>query len=355
MSRNALKKNWLVMGLVGSVFVSMAAEGIAQDTITLKRRGRRGSKILGEITEVSRTSIKLKTGDGTKSISVNEVQRISLNGEPSGLRQARTAVLAGQYEQAITALDGLRVRGNLGGLIRQEIGYYRAIAEALLALQGNGDLVEAKTRLNDHMRNDPQTFHFFEAVEVLGDLSKAVGDYDDTAKYYTLIGKAPWPDYELRGQVLLGNALRSQAQWKSAILEFDKALSANAADPASIRQQSLARIGKAACQAELGEASQAISDLQDVIAKHDTQDGELFAQAYLALGAAHAKLDQPMDAVLAYLHVDLLFYKQRSAHAEALFHLAELWPVLEQPSRGIESRRMLQARYGGSVWAKKSK
>jgi tetratricopeptide (TPR) repeat protein len=332
----------------------MVARLAAQDTVTLLRADRRTSSLLGKITAVSPTEVTVQTSGAERKIPVNEVRRIGLGDEPNGLRQARAALLAGQFEQAIKLLEGVELPPNADSILRQELGFCRVSAQAQLALQGGGDLRQAEADMRAFLVKERTTFHFFEIAEMMGHVARAAGDYANAARYYQQLAKAPWQEYELRSWVLLGGALRAQEKWDEAVAQFDRVLNANATDPTALRQQTLARIGKADCQAQQGAAATAISELQEVIAKNDPADEPLFAQAYVALGAAYRKAQKPLEAVLAYLHVDLLFYSQREAHAEALYYLTELWPQVDQPARAVEARQMLQSRYAGTVWAKRA-
>ena len=322
--------------------------------MTLERSTRRGSKLLGKVTAVSPTEVSLESSGTERKIPVNEIQRINFAGEPTPLRQARTAVMAGQYEQALETLAELELPDATDVLIRQEAGFYRILALGRLALRGGGDPQQAGQEVLDFLRRERNTYHFFEAVELLGNLSAAAGNYDDAARYYQQLAKAPWPEYELRTYVLTGGALRAQGKFAEAAEQYARALQNGAGDSAAIRQQALARIGQAACQAESGETDAAIAALEEVIAKNDPADETLFTQAYLALGAAYRKASRPLEAVLAYLHVDLLFYGQREAHAEALYYLTVLWPQVEQPARAVDARQLLQSRYAGTIWAKRA-
>ena len=107
------------------------------------------------------------------------------------------------------------------------------------------------------------------------------------------------------------------------------------------------------CKAELGQTDEAKELVEEVIAKNDPADDELFAQAYLALGTAHRKADEPLEAVLAYLHVDLLFFRQRDAHAEALYYLSNLWGQIDRPEQAVQARNLLKSRYGATIWGKR--
>ena len=295
----------------------------AQDTVTLSRRDRRSSKVLGTITDVSPTQIVVATVGGNRTIPVNEIQRLGLEGEPAALRQARSAALSGQYEQAIQQLESLELEANTRELLRQEVEFYRASAAANLVLQGNGEATAAVRQLLEFIRQNRRSLHFFEAVRLLGDLAVTLGSYENASRYYQELGKAPWPEAQLLATVLEGQALRGQADYQAAIDKFDQALVTSFSDAEATRQQTLALIGKATCLAELGQTEEARQMVEQVIAKNDPTDDELFAQAYLALGTVHRKSNQPLEAVLAYLHIDLLFFRQRDAHAEALYYLSQ--------------------------------
>jgi tetratricopeptide (TPR) repeat protein len=103
--------------------------------------------------------------------------------------------------------------------------------------------------------------------------------------------------------------------------------------------------------AETGKAEEGLALLQDLINKNDPQDVPLFARTYNALGKCHQKLNKPKDAVLAYLHTDVLFYTDADAHAEALYNLSKLWGDVNKQDRAVAARATLKERYAGTVWA----
>ena len=338
---------------VAMMLLPVNVEG--QDTITLQKAAGRGTRVSGRITDTSPTEITVESSGSKRTVSVNEIVRIALDGEPSGLKQARAALAAGQYEQALEALDKVQLPKSAADLLQQELDFARGQAAAQLALKGSGDVAEASKLLVDFVRKNRNTFHFYECAELLGQLAVASGNYENATRYFQHLSNAPWSDFKLRSDVLVGNSLRAQGKFDDAIRQFDSALDAKAKEPAELRQVTFAQLGKAACLAEQGQYDKAIESIENVIANNDPDDAELFAQAYLALGSAQRTAKRPIDAVLAYLHIDLLFYSQRDAHAEALFYLSQLWPQLEEPARGVEARQLLIARYAGSVWAQRAK
>lgn len=325
-----------------------------QDTITLDRRVKGSTKILGTITSVSKTEVTIKTASGEKTVPANQIARLNLANEPSELRQARQALIGGQYEQAIENLQRGELPDDAADLIRQEWKYCLASAKAQLALRGGANAKESLALMLDYLKTEKDTYRFYPAVELLGQLAEVTGANEEAVKYYQQLRKAPWPEYAVRPSILIGRALRSQGKYQEALAQYDEALKATASDPATLRQQTLARIGKAASAAELGQAAESIQTLEDIIAKNDPNDQELFAEAYLALGTAYRQSQKPLDAILAYLHIDLLFYSQQDAHAQALYHLTNLWPQLQQPDRAVEARKLLNTRYPGTIWSQKA-
>lgn len=84
----------------------------------------------------------------------------------------------------------------------------------------------------------------------------------------------------------------------------------------------------------------------------DPEQKELQARAYNNLGNSYEQAGRTKDALLAYLHVDVLYSTVPDAHAEALSHLATLWDSVGQSNRAREAKQMLTDKYGGSRWAK---
>ncbi len=331
-----------------------ATAAVAQDTITLARRGRSGSKVIGTIKEVSPTTITVETTGGPRQIPAKDVQRVAIAGEPSTLRRARTAFYSEQYDQVVQMLDAAaasEVSGN--PLLAQELDFLRVAARAKLALTEGRDANEAIRDLLSFVKKHRRSFHFYEAVRLLGDLAMQVGKFDRAVVYYAQIGKAPWPSYQQESLLFQADAWRQAGKCDEAGPLYDRLLqqATQPSDPELARIARLARVGQATCWAETGRNSDAIDALEKLIADHDPADRDLFARAYLALGTAYRKAGRPLDAALAYLHVDLLFFQNRAAHAEALYYLTQLWDELQKPERALEARSLLKSRYPNSIWA----
>ena len=72
---------------------------------------------------------------------------------------------------------------------------------------------------------------------------------------------------------------------------------------------------------------------------------------YLSLWLKQQQQLKP--ALMAYLHVDVLYAGEPAQHAEALLRLSELWGPSGHEDRAVEASTRLAERYPNSQWAKK--
>jgi tetratricopeptide (TPR) repeat protein len=313
-----------------------------------------GRQIRGEIDTISATEISLNVRGAPQQIPVVEVDRITFSREPTQLRQARDRIRTGQLLDALLSLNQINRQAldRESEFIETDIEFYTAYCQAKLALSMGTDLTPVSLAMFKFINDHADSYHYFQAVETLGDLAMALEKYGGAIKYYRRLAKAPWPALRMRGELLEARALRSDGKYGEAVEKYERVAAAQLSTPDANRMQTLARVGRAACQAELGQGAEAVKSIEQIIAENDSQDTELFASAYNALGACFRQMNQPQDALLAYLHVDLLFYQVAGDHAESLYHLGNLWSQMRNPQRAEAARRVLKTRYPGSRWAK---
>ena len=237
-------------------------------------------------------------------------------------------------------------------LIREDIEFYEAYCGAQLALGGNGDITDAGRKLNEFVREHPKSFHYLEAVETMGDLLMASDKFAAAQRQYAELAKAPWPDYKMRAGVLLGRTLAAQDKHDLAIKEYDAVLATSGNDAAAKEQKLSASLGKAVSLAATNQLDEAVGLVEQMILDTDPEQKELQARAYNALGDSYQRAGRTKDALLAYLHVDVLYSTVPDAHAEALSHLATLWDAVGQSARARAARQSLDQQYRGSRWAK---
>ncbi len=189
---------------------------------------------------------------------------------------------------------------------------------------------------------------------MLGDLAVAQGDFPEAVKYYGAISsKAPWPEYKLRAMMSEARALIAQGDFAQAGQKYAAVLAEPSDTKQARREKLFAEVGKARCLAEIDSPDQGIAMIEEVIAKNDPSDTELFGRAYNAYGDCLQKAGKTKDALLAYLHVDVLFYADPEIHAESLYHLTKLWAANDNNDRSVAAKKLLDERYSGSIWASK--
>ncbi|MFV1963932.1 MAG: tol-pal system YbgF family protein [Pirellulaceae bacterium] len=339
----------LTLLVLGSMTLEASAQG--QDQIY----PHRGSPTTGVIMETSTTEVTVDVRGTQRKIPVNEIKRIAFSDDTPELRRAREDILAGQLANGLGQLKKIDASSIRRDLVSADLQYYVAYCQGKLALSGGGDKAAATEAMFGFVRQFPQTYHFFEAAQLLGDLAAAQQDYDRAVYFYKAIGtKAPWPDYKMLAAVLEARALAAQEKFPEAKSKYEGVMAMSVDTPEATRQKLLAQVGQVVCMAETGQHEEGVKVLEEIIAKNDPQNGELFGRAYNALGRCHLKAQRAKDALLAYLHVDVLFYGTPEVHAEALYYLGKLWNDLNHSERAVNARNMLLERYSGSVWAKRS-
>jgi tetratricopeptide (TPR) repeat protein len=327
----------------------------AQDIVyTLsKKSGNRGTIAPDGMTAAE---VTIDMAGVAKKFPANEIIKIAFAEDPSELISARNLTVDKNYNSAkdqLAKIDPAKVEREL---IKQDIAFYKAFVDAKLALTEGGNKVDAAKALFAFYKAYPKSYHFYEAAELLGDLSVATANYESAAKYYgdAGLGGAPWPEYKLKAGLLMGRALVLAGKFDDANKAFETVAGSGETNTEANALKQHAIVGKAQCLAETGKPDEGIAMLNDIVGKNDPQlDGKLFARAYNALGNCYLKQSKPKDALMAFLKTDLLFFTDSDAHAEALSKLATLWDATGHSDRATDARNKLRDRYSGSIWATK--
>ncbi len=310
--------------------------------------------IPGRVT-LSPTEVLVETPTAAiERVPVNQIEWISFEGEPLELKTIRSEVAKGLYEAALKALEKLKPEQFVRPEIRQELEFYRAFCAARLALAGSAEIAPAGRLMLNFVRDYPQSHHTLEAYQIVGDLLVAMGQYAKALPYYEKVAAAPWPDYQMRASVCVGQALLAENKPAEALKYFDTVLQQKVEGPLAETQRRLAILGKARCLAETGQAGVAVKAVEAQIASAESDDVAFLAQAYNTLGVALWKDNRPREALFAFLHVDALYSAHRESHAEALYHLARLCRELRKLDRAREFETTLKEQYAESRWNRPS-
>ncbi len=308
----------------------------------------------GHLTGLSPVKIDLQTasGNGSKEIQVNQVITVYFENEPATLRAAKRKVVEGRFSDALAELNRLKEESPREE-IKQDVEFYKAFCAARLAQQGSGEIADAGHRMIAFLDGSPKSYHYYTAIEVVGDLLMAVGQYPQAAEYYARLDAAPWPDTKMRAGVAIGRALLAQGKTDEARAAFDRVLAVEAEGEPAATERLLANLGKAAVLAAVRKNDEAIAAVKNLLERADPDNQQVQARAYNVLGTAYRQAGRLQEALLAFLQVDLLYADVSDAHAEALSNLADLWDQVHKPERAERARRILADRYSNSRWAKK--
>ncbi len=303
--------------------------------------------LVGTVKSVSPLAVVVELRNGTtREVPIGEIQSISFDEEPAVLKTARANIEAGRYEDGLAALADLGTDGISRREIVQDIEYYKAYSAAQLALVGNGDIAEAGRLVLGFVNSHTNSYHYLDAQMLFGDLAGAAGNPQAAQNAYKLVGqKAPWPDYRARAAVALGRSYLTEKKYAEASNWFKIALNTQDTVPGIQAYKLSATLGEARCLAASGKLDQAIEMVQNVIKQADAEDSRLLAEAYNALGASYRASNRPKDALLAFLHVHLVYFNSPPNHIEALQNLVELWEEQKMPERSEEAARVLRDRY----------
>jgi len=314
-------------------------------------------KISGRIVEMDAAKIDVEQGAGgamLQHVPVNEIQAVFYDAEPADLKTAKKRVLERRYPEAQAALERIKQEPNRPE-IRQDIEFYKSLCDAKLALAGIRNVADAGRRMKAFADANPKNYHYFQAIETVGDLLLAVRQYAQAAEFYARLDGAPWPDYKMRAGVAAGRVLLEQGKARDALAAFDNVLANDAEGNLAEEQRIAARLGKAAALTALKRSDEALKIVDAILLKADPDDAPLMARAYDIQGTALRQAGRTKEAIVAFLHVDLLYASEPQAHAEALANLAELWEQEHKVERANRARQALEEKYKDSPWAKKAK
>ncbi len=152
--------------LVAAIAVLLGSS-LAQAQLQDRLYGSSGTATSGTVSKMTPNEVGL----GSRNYPVNEIQRLEFGGEPRDLTAARQQMRQGQYEDTLASIRKIDATKVKRSYITQDIKFYEAYAMAQLALRGNGDKSAAGRKLGEFRKAYPQSYHYFKASEMYGDLA----------------------------------------------------------------------------------------------------------------------------------------------------------------------------------------
>jgi tetratricopeptide (TPR) repeat protein len=334
------------------VVLSPLTSLFAVDIVTKKSDGK---KVNGNISAMSKTELTLKRNQGEPEIvAANDIAAIEWDAGGGDLKLGYSDENGSRYDAAIQRF--LKAKADAkspSDFLKGEIEYAVARVTAKQALADPDKRDQALQKLQAVEKAYPDHVRFYESILLLSQIQLASKDFNGARATLQILSKAPWSDVQLAARIAEARLLAGEGKIDESIAGFD-AVAASAGDsPAEVARKYEAMLGHARGLITQSKFDEALKILDVVTEKGPVEDSAVQAEAYVLQGQAFQGLGRTKEAALSYLHVDILFPREASYHAESLYQLSNLWKLVQHPDRSAEAAGKLVQIYPNSEWRKK--
>lgn len=308
----------------------------------------------GKILNFSKTSVEFEyvsSGETKKyDIPSEQILWLQFDDEPMTLATARVESQVGNYEAALDIINAIDEELK-DELIATELEWARCSATMSLAL---ADSVDGSKKLEDAIKimkifveKATEHYRFYEANALLGDALIRTKEFNDAKKYYQTLADASSAAMRARGEVGLAQVAFDEKNLDEARELFAKVAESKELDSVldGLNARVNARIGLARVLTAQGDTTEALKTLDALLAETPNSATRQQAIVYNALGDVYVAANKPREAIVAYLHVDLLYPAARGERVKALRALAPLWEQVGRRDRAAETRTILLERF----------
>ncbi len=358
-----VKRSVAVCASVAILFFVVEASG-ADDVVRYLIKTETGAfeerSAEGTITEVSPDGVSLdakgKNAPETNPIPAERVLWLQFQNAPLGLAAARVETEVGAWEEALEKLDDIGaddLNREKYPLIAAEYDWYRANALLQLALVGaSTSFNEGGTAMTKFVKEHPDSYRYYEAMQALGAAFFAMSERQSkkdakqsllkrAREAYAPLEDAASEEIQARGKLGL-----AKVAFDSSELDAAKELFSEVSEQTEFAVESAeAKAGLARVLARQGEVDEAVKLLNELLEVTPNDATLRQARIYNALGDVFADANRPHEAVLAYLHVDLLYPAARTERVAALKALVAQWRKLNREDRAQETIERLRDRF----------
>jgi tetratricopeptide (TPR) repeat protein len=341
------------LALAAAVVAGLAVvPGLARgDDVTLvpgsNVKGAIGGRVRGNVTSETATEVVVTLGANTVSVPTDQIASIRYDGQSASFQLGETRESAGQLADAADLYRKAATETASRPFPHQAALFREAKVLSELAAVEPDELKAARDKLNQFIKLYPGGRHIAAAREALARLQINSGDFAGAEATIAALGKMPRGGE--RAAVLRTRVLARQGKHAEAIAELDRLI---ASAPKGSERQRAAKLAKAEGLAAIKKYKEAEALAREVILENPAEDAESQAPAYNTLGDCLRAANRPKDALIAYLHTDMLFSKDKEEHPRALHGIAATFRQLKETGRADEYAQRLKAEYPRSVWSR---
>lgn len=338
----------LFLALICSVQTVKAA-----DTVRMSAKG--AGSVTGTVTKITPLEVEVVRSNNTsRKIPANAISETQYGQEPPQMHVLRTAVQGSRFDEAFEAAKKLESETFSNPFVQEDYDYFVAYINGQTALhepENRRQMQNAIALSGTFLQKHARSYHFFTVCELLGDLYEASGNLEKATQAFSRLEKAPWLETKWKANLSLGRICLLENRPEDAKTFFQSVLdSANQAQSEKSggdtsgpeRARTEAHIGLAKCLLQGDQIDEGIAALQKLALQTDSDDARLQAAIYLSLGEAYEEMKNPREAILAYLHIDILFPSAKTERMIALKRLLTLWNQVNRPERSAEVERTLR-------------
>ncbi len=304
-----------------------------------------GGRVRGQIESESPTEVVIAVAGAQVKIPIEQIASVRYDGQSASFQLAESRETGGQLAEAADLYRKAATESAEKPLPLRAALAREALVLTDLALIEPERMKDAQDRLKAFIQKYPSSRQITLARDALVRLQLHAGD--TAAAAATIAELARNPQSAERAAVLKTKLLVRQEKYTEASAELDRLI---AAAPKNSARRRAALLAKAECLAGMKDFKKAEQVAREVIAETPAEDAEAQAPAYNTLGDCLRAANRPKDALLAYLHTDLLYSKDREEHPRALFQIASLFRFLKQDAHADEFLQRLKREYPKSPW-----
>ncbi len=310
----------------------------------------------GEFSAMTPEAITIKLSNGKEEVvSVADIKNLRFDQEPALFAQAQSNERSGALDSALEKYRQIQSDGSgADKRVGTELQFLIARTQVKQAQADPSKREDALKAIQEFRTASKTNFRYLEATLLEAFL---IADSDAAASQALLqeVKASSVKGFQLQAGVQLGRLLLQTGDGPGAMQAFEQVVQQSAGDPGSEGAHFDGMLGKAMCQQQLGQVNEAILALDEVISKASEADTRVLAEAWIQKGDCLKQRNEPKAALMAYLHVDVLYSSEPAEHAQALFRLSQLWGGAGHQDRGQDAADRLREKYPNSTWVSQLK